>query len=128
MQTEKVDPARYDTRLDVKYGYGTVVDVPAEVAEHEPWFNQTLTRVNDSLVRLGIFLGEYHWHRHAREDEFFLVLEGELVIDLDGAESVTLARHQGYTVPAGTVHRTRAARKTVVIMVEAATVTPTGDG
>ena len=127
MQTEKVDPARYDTRLDVKYGYGTVVDVPAEVAEHEPWFNQTLTRVNDSLVRLGIFQGEYHWHRHAREDEFFLVLEGELVLDLDGAESVTLGRHQGYTVPAGTIHRTRAARKTVVIMVEAATVTPTGD-
>ncbi len=128
MQPEKVDPARYDTRLDNKYGYGRVIDVPAEVAQHQPWFNQTLTRVNDSVVRLGILEGEYHWHRHAREDEFFLVLEGELAIDLDGGETVLLDRHRGYTIPAGTLHRTRAARKTVVIMVEAATVVPTGDG
>ncbi len=127
MDPEKVDPTRYDTRLDDKYGHLRVVDIPAEVAEHEPWFNQTLTHVNDSIVRLGIFRGEYHWHRHAREDEFFLVLEGELVIDLDGGETVTLGRHRGYTIPAGIVHRTRAAEKAVVIMVEAATVTPTGD-
>jgi mannose-6-phosphate isomerase-like protein (cupin superfamily) len=128
MESEKVDPSRYDTRLDDKYGHGRVIDIPAEVAQHEPWFNQTLTRVNDSVVRLGILRGEYHWHRHLREDEFFLVLDGQLLIDLEGGSTVALDRFQGYTVQAGLVHRTRAPQKTVIVMVEAATVTPTGDG
>jgi mannose-6-phosphate isomerase-like protein (cupin superfamily) len=127
MDPEQVDPSRYDTRLDDKYGHGKLIDIPAEVVEHVPWFNQTLTRVNDSVVRLGIVQGEYHWHRHAREDEFFLVLEGRLTIDLDGEPSALLDRHQGYTVAAGRLHRTRAAERTVILMVEAATVTPTGD-
>lgn len=128
MEPEQVDPSRYDTRLDVKYGHGKVIDVPAEVAAHAPWFNQTLTRVNDCVVRLGILEGAYHWHRHAREDEFFLVLDGRLTIDLEGEPSVSLDRHQGYTVAAGKLHRTRAEARTVILMVEAATVTPTGDG
>jgi mannose-6-phosphate isomerase-like protein (cupin superfamily) len=127
MQIETVDPDRYQTRLDNKYGYRTVVDIPAEVAAHEPWFNQTLTQVNDSVVRLGILRGEYHWHKHDREDEFFLVLEGRLFIDLEGGETIALDRHLGYTVPKGLVHRTRAPEKTIVLMVEAASVTPTGD-
>ncbi len=127
MEPERVDPGRYDTRLDDKYGHGRVIDIPAEVAAHAPWFNQTLTHVNDSVIRLGIVQGEYHWHRHAREDEFFLVLDGRLTIDLEGSGPVTLERHQGYTVPAGMLHRTRADERTVIVMVEAATVTPTGD-
>jgi mannose-6-phosphate isomerase-like protein (cupin superfamily) len=118
---------RYDTRMDNKYGYLTPIDIPAEVAAHEPWFNQTLTRVNDALVRLGIFRGEYHWHKHDAEDECFVVLDGELELDIEGRGTVVLGRHLGYTVPAGVVHRTRAKDTTVVLMIEAATVTPTGD-
>ncbi|WP_437517985.1 cupin domain-containing protein [Sorangium sp. So ce1099] len=118
---------RYVTRMDNKYGTLTPIDIPAEVAAHEPWFNQTLTRVNDALVRLGIFRGEYHWHKHDAEDECFVVLEGELYLDVDGRGTVTLGKHMGYTVPRGVSHRTRAAEKTVVLMIEAATVTPTGD-
>jgi mannose-6-phosphate isomerase-like protein (cupin superfamily) len=125
MPTE--DPGRYDTRLDNKYGYLTVVDIPKEVAEHAPWFNQTLTRVNDSVVRLGILEGEYHWHKHDHEDEFFVVLDGQLLIDVEGKGTIVLDRHLGYTVPKGVVHRTRSPKKTIVLMVEAATVTPTGD-
>ena len=121
------DPARYNTHLDNKYGYLTVVDIPREVAEHAPWFNQTLTTVNDSVVRLGIIKGEYHWHKHDNEDEFFVVLEGQLFLDVEGKGTIRLDRHFGYTVPKGVVHRTRAPEKTVVLMVEAATVTPTGD-
>ena len=117
---------RYNTRLDNKYGSLTIIDIPAEVAEHEPWFNQTLTRVNDCVVRLGILQGEYHWHKHDAEDEC-LVLEGELLIDVEGRGTVTLGKHLGFTVPRGVVHRTRALSKTIVLMVEAATVTPTGD-
>jgi mannose-6-phosphate isomerase-like protein (cupin superfamily) len=119
---------RYHTHLDDKYGHLRIIDIPAEIAAHEPWFNQTLTRVNDCVVRLGIIHGEYHWHKHDREDECFIVLDGELVIDVEGRESITLTRNLGYTIPKGVVHRTRAAVKTVILMVEGATVTPTGDG
>jgi mannose-6-phosphate isomerase-like protein (cupin superfamily) len=118
---------RYNTRLDNKYGQSELIDIPAEVAAHEPWFNQTLTQVNDCVVRLGIIQGEYHWHKHDREDECFIVLDGELFLDIEGQGTMTLTKHFGYTVPKGVVHRTRATVKTVILMVEAATVTPTGD-
>jgi mannose-6-phosphate isomerase-like protein (cupin superfamily) len=117
----------YDIRLDDKYGSLSLIDIPAEVTANEPWFNQTLTTVSDSVVRLGIIEGDFHWHKHDQEDEFFLVLEGRLLIDIEGGETVTLDRHQGYTVPKGVVHRTRAPEKTVILMVEPAAVVPTGD-
>ena len=117
----------YDIQLDDKYGSLNLIDIPAEVAAHEPWFNQTLTTVNDSVVRLGIIEGDFHWHSHADEDEFFLVLDGELLIDLEDRDTVVLGHHQGYTVPRGVVHRTRAPGGAVIVMVEPAGVQPTGD-
>jgi mannose-6-phosphate isomerase-like protein (cupin superfamily) len=117
----------YDIQLDDKYGYSTLVDIPGEMAAHQPWFNQTLTTVNDSVVRLGIIEGEFHWHKHDDQDEFFMVLEGQLLIDIEDADTVTLDPHQGYTVPRGVVHRTRAPARTAILMVEAAGVVPTGD-
>jgi mannose-6-phosphate isomerase-like protein (cupin superfamily) len=119
---------RYNTLLDNKYGALNLIDIPAEVAAHQPWFNQTLTQVNDCVVRLGIIEGEYHWHKHDHEDECFIVLDGELVIDIEDRGTITLVKHQGYTIPHGVVHRTRARMKTVILMVEGASVTPTGDG
>ena len=98
----------YDIRLDDKYGTLALIDIPAEMAANEPWFNQTLTTVNDAVVRLGIVEGDFHWHKHDDQDEFFLVLDGQLLIDLDDRPTVTLDRHQGYTVPRGVTHRTRA--------------------
>ena len=117
----------YDIHLDDKYGQLRLVDIPAEIAAHEPWFNQTLTTVNDTAVRLGIIEGDFHFHKHEEEDEFFLVLEGRLLIDIQDGETVTLERHQGYTVPRGVVHRTRAPVRTAILMVEPAGVRPTGD-
>ncbi len=117
----------YDIKLDDKYGYSTLVDIPGEIQANEPWFNQTLTTVNDSVVRLGIIEGEFHWHKHDDQDEFFVVLEGRLLIDIEGEETVALDPHQGYTVPRGVVHRTRAPQRTAILMVEAAGVSPTGD-
>jgi len=117
----------YDIRLDDKYGSLALIDIPAEIAAHEPWFNQTLTTVNESVVRLGIIEGDFHWHKHDGEDEFFLVLEGQLLIDIEGEETVTLDPHQGYTVPRGVVHRTRAPVRSAILMVESAGVVPTGD-
>jgi mannose-6-phosphate isomerase-like protein (cupin superfamily) len=120
-------PGDYDIRLDERYGPLELIDIAAEAAEHEPWFNQTLTRVNDAVVRLGVLEGDFHWHKHDDQDEFFLVLEGRLVIDVDGQDSVTLEPQQGYTVPRGVMHCTHAPVRTAVLMVEAAGVVPTGD-
>lgn len=79
-------------------------------------------------MRLGILEGEFHWHKHDDQDEFFLVLDGELLIDLEDRATVTLGQHEGYTVPRGVAHRTRAPQRTAVLMVEAAGAVPTGDG
>ncbi len=117
----------YDIHLDDKYGSLALIDIPAEIRAHEPWFNQTLTTVNDAVVRLGVIEGEFHWHKHDDTDEFFLVLDGQLEIDLEDRPTVVLRQHQGYTVPTGIPHRTRAPRKTAILMVEAKTVDPTGD-
>lgn len=118
----------YDIHLDVKFDPLTRIDVDAEAAAAEPWFNQTLTQVNDSVIRLGVIEGDFHWHKHEVEDEFFLVLDGTLLIDIDGADTVTLEPHQAFTVPHGVVHRTRAPTRTTILMVEPADVVPTGSG
>jgi mannose-6-phosphate isomerase-like protein (cupin superfamily) len=117
----------YDIRLDVKFDGLDRFDVGAEARAAEPWFNQTLTQVNDAVVRLGVVEGEFHFHKHDEEDEFFLVLEGELEIDVEGRDTIVLGEQQAVTIPKGVVHRPRAAGRTVILMVEPATVAPTGD-
>jgi mannose-6-phosphate isomerase-like protein (cupin superfamily) len=120
-------PENFRNNDDVKYGMLRLVDIPAEVAAHEPWFNQTLTTVNDAVVRLGIFEGDFPWHKHIEQDEFFLVLDGEISLDVEGREPVVLRRHEGFTVPKGTLHRPRSPRRSVVLMVESLGIVPTGD-
>ena len=100
----------YDIHLDDKYGYLKLIDVGAEARAHQPWFNQTLTTVNDSVIRLGVLHGDVRGSgcpRDDAEDEFFFV--------------------PTITVPKGIVHRTRAPGRTVVLMVESRGVVPTGD-
>src|SRR3954471_3544918 len=96
----------YDIHLDDKFGALRLIDVAAEAAAHEPWFNQTLTRVDEAVVRLGVIDGDFHWHKQDDQDEFFLVLEGRLLIDIEDAETVTLDPNQGFSVSKGVVHRT----------------------
>lgn len=120
-------PANFHVNEDIKYHPLERIDITAEVAANIPWFNQTLTTVNAAVVRLGIFEGEFPWHKHTDQDEFFLVLEGEFYMDVDGAEPVLLRRHEGFTVPKGVVHRPRSPRKSVVLMVESIGIVPTGD-
>ncbi len=95
-------------------------------ATTEAWYNQSLCRVNDCVVRLGVVQGEFHWHKHDQEDEFFYVVEGRFLIDLDG-RTVELAPRQGFTVPKGVRHRPRAPERTIILMIEGAGVMPTGD-
>lgn len=118
---------RYDTRLDILHGPLERIDVTAVAsAVTHQWFNQTLCKVNDSVVRLGVVRGEYHWHKHDDLDEFFYVVEGRLFIDLQG-HTVDLSARQGFVVPKGALHRTRAPERTIMLMVEGARIIPTGD-
>ena len=117
----------YETHLDIHYAPLEVINVPARVATvTHPWYNETLCRVNESVVRLGVIQGEYHWHHHDDQDEFFYVVEGRLLIDLE-QRTVELAPRQGFVVPKGVRHRTRAPERTVILMVEGAGIIPTGD-
>ena len=117
----------YATYLDVKFPPLSIVDVPALVkACTDKWYNQTLCKVNHSIVRLGVMQGEYHWHKHDNDDEFFFVLDGHFIIDLQH-KSVDLQPREGFVVPKGVVHRTRAPDRAVILMVETADIVPTGD-
>src|SRR5215831_20750942 len=90
----------YDIQMDVLFPQGTHMDVTGLAAGIQPWANRTLTKVNDAVVRLGVLEGDFHWHKHDEEDEFFLVLEGRLDIELED-RTVTLGPLQGFTVPKG---------------------------
>ena len=117
----------YETRLNILFEPLQVIDEKAlaEACEFK-WYNQTLCKVNGSVVRMAVVEGEYHWHQHENDDEFFYVVEGRLLIDLQSG-TVELAPRQGFVVPKGTMHRTRAPERTVMLMVENAGIIPTGD-
>ena len=118
---------KYSINTGIKYGHLEVVDVPAIVAGcRKRWFNQTLVQVNDSVVRLGIVKGQFHWHKHDHDDEFFFVLEGRLFIDLEN-RTIELGPGQGVVVPKKVMHRPRAPKKTVMLMVETRGIEPEGD-
>jgi mannose-6-phosphate isomerase-like protein (cupin superfamily) len=117
----------YVTHLDIKFPSLGLIDVEGLAKSvTDQWYNQTLCRVNDSVVRLGVMRGEYHWHKHDDDDEFFFVLSGRFIVDLEG-RSVDLLPGQGLVVPKGVMHCTRAPERSVILMVETATIVPTGD-
>ncbi len=117
----------YTTNLDIKFDHLQLIDVPQIVKEcKDKWFNQTLTRLNDSVVRLGIVEGQYHWHKHEDDDEFFFVLEGQFIIELED-KTIILNPWEGFTVSKGIMHRPRAMKKTILLLVETSAIQPTGD-
>src|SRR5258706_15368746 len=121
------NPFPYVTNLNVQFQPLELIDEKAlaDASPHQ-WYNQTLCNVNGSVVRLGVIQGEYHWHKHDNDDEFFYVVEGQLLIDLEG-RTLDLSPRQGVVVPKGVVHRTRAPQRTVILLMENNTIVPTGD-
>lgn len=117
----------YAINLDTRFAPLELIDIQnlADACK-EPWWNQTLCRVNDCVVRLGVVEGQFHWHKHDNEDEFFYVIEGKFIIDLVG-KTVELGPRQGFTVPRGVMHCPRAPQRTVLLMMEGAGVLPTGN-
>ena len=91
------------------------------------WVNQTLCRVGDVVLRLGVLHGEFHWHKHDEEDELFFVLDGHMRIELEGMRAVELGPRQMYIVPRGLHHRPVVPVRTTVLMLEQAGVVATGD-
>jgi mannose-6-phosphate isomerase-like protein (cupin superfamily) len=128
MSTTTTDySSSYSTHLNILHTAGEVIDVGALVAANKhPWYNQTLCQVNESVVRLGSVQGEYHWHKHDGEDEFFYVVSGRFIIEMED-RTVDLRPGQAFVVPKGVMHRPRAPEKTVILMVETAGIVPTGD-
>jgi mannose-6-phosphate isomerase-like protein (cupin superfamily) len=123
METQKP----YSIHMDTKFAPLELIDIQELVnAAMDPWYNQTLCQVNDCVVRLGVVQGEFHWHKHDQEDEFFYVVEGHFIIDLED-RTVELDPRQGFTIPKGILHRPRAPKKTIILMIEGAGVKPIGD-
>lgn len=117
----------YNQHMDIKFKHLELIDIPQIVNQcKEKWFNQTLTKINESVARLGIVEGEYHWHKHDNDDEFFLVLEGKLFIDLED-KTIELYPMQGITISKGVMHRPRAPKKTIMLMVETSEIDPIGN-
>jgi mannose-6-phosphate isomerase-like protein (cupin superfamily)/molybdopterin converting factor small subunit len=116
----------YVTLMNALHGPLELIDVKA-IANSCPhkWYNQTLCQVNDSVVRIGVVEGEYHWHKHDAEDEFFYVVEGQFLIDIEG-RTIELNAGQGTVIPKGVMHRPRAPQRTVILMVETKSIVPTG--
>ncbi len=116
----------YNTRLNILHQPLEVIDVPELVrACRDQWYNQTLCQVDEAVVRLGVVQGEYHWHHHESEDEFFYVVSGRFLIDLED-RTVDLMPGEGFVVPKGVKHRPRAPERTVILMVERSGIVPTG--
>jgi mannose-6-phosphate isomerase-like protein (cupin superfamily) len=117
----------YNINLEIGFDHLERIDVNEIVRNNKlKWSNQTLSQVNESVVRLGIVEGEFHWHKHDNDDEFFFVLEGQLMIDLEG-KTIELNPQQGVTISKGVMHRPRAPKRTVMLMVETSGIQPTGD-
>jgi hypothetical protein len=116
----------YNTRLNVLHEPLEIIDVAGLVSAcQDQWYNQTLCRVDESVVRLGVVHGEYHWHQHENEDEFFYVVSGRFLIDLED-RTVDLTPGKAFVVPKGVRHRPRAPERSVILMVERAGIVPTG--
>jgi Cupin domain len=127
MAANKAEDFPYKTYLNILHGPLELIDVEKLAdACQDKWYNQTVCKVNDSVVRVGVLEGEYHWHEHSDIDEFFFVLDGNFLIDLE-AKTVELKPRHGFVVPKGVRHRTRAPKRCVILMIERADIVPTGD-
>ena len=119
--------SKYNISTKLEFQPLELINIPDLIAScQDDWKNISLCQVNDCVVRLGIIKGEFHWHKHEKEDEFFYVVSGLLYIDLEN-KTIKLQPQHGFLVPRGVPHRTRALEQTAILMVEGSSVNPTGD-
>ena len=124
----KPEDKDYAITTDVKYGFQELIDIhEIQAGVRDDWYNETLCKVNDSVARLGVVKGEFHWHKHDNEDEFFLCIDGVFYVEIENGPTFELKPQQSVCVRRGVVHRTRAPERTTVLMIASAGVVPTGD-
>ena len=102
----------------MKSGQLEVINLAQLVQNQQDYTNFIVSEVNDHALRIAVINGDFHWHKHKDCDELFYVLEGELFIDLEGKETVSLKPGEIFTVPANTKHRTRSNERTVNLCFE----------
>jgi len=90
------------------------------------WSPKIIADLNDAHVKLAKVQGEFVWHRHAEEDELFLVLHGRLVIQLRDGEMV-LGPGEMVVIPKGVEHRPVAEEEVHLLLVEPKAIRHTGD-
>lgn len=121
------DFSKYSISKEIKFKPLELLDFSSIITScQKEWQNIGISKVNDCVIRLAVVQGEFHWHKHDKEDEFFYVISGLLLIDLE-ERIVELHPQQGFLVPKGVIHRTRAPERTAIMLVEGSTVEPTGD-
>lgn len=105
-----------------------VIDVGENAAEiTEPWSPVDVAYINDQVIRLALFHGEYHWHRHGEEDELFYVVKGGITIRLRAQPDVVLGEGQLCVVPKGVEHRPESPEPSVVLLFEPQVLKSRGD-
>lgn len=118
---------KYSIDTEIKYNPLERINIPEIISKcSKKWQNFSLCKVNESVIRLGVIEGEFHWHKHDEEDEFFYVIEGKLLIDLED-QTIKLNPHDAFLVPKKVLHKTRAPVRTAILMVEGLNVKPAGD-
>ena len=93
----------------------------------KPWSPIELSRVNDQVVRLALFDGEYPWHKHANEDELFYVYSGRIVIRVRGHMEIELHAGEIAVVPKGVEHSPKSPEPSIVLMFEPEALKSRGD-
>jgi len=94
------------------------------VKEH--WSPRVIGRVNDQYVKVAKVKGQLVWHKHDHEDEMFLVVYGELKIELEG-RSVLLKPGDFYVIPKNTLHNPVAGKECGLVLIETVSTKHTGD-
>ena len=97
----------------------TIIDLKQQAASvDQAYKNFVVCNVNNQCIRLAVMQGEFRWHQHPHSDECFLVLEGELEIDLAGGQTFRLKAGELFTIPAGVLHRTHSRARAVNLCFE----------
>lgn len=106
----------------------SIVNIQEEIKSiTKPWSPIDVAQVNNQIIRLAIFEGEYHWHKHNEEDELFYVIEGEIKIQIKNMDDIILKKGEMTVIPKGIEHRPVSEKKSVILLFEPEKLRSKGD-
>lgn len=105
-----------------------IINLKSKIEEmSKPWSPIEVSRVNDQVVRMALFDGEYPWHKHANEDELFYVYKGSIIIQVRGHPNIALHEGEMAVLPKGVEHSPRSLEPSYVLMFEPQSLKSQGD-